>query len=242
MIHIYDSIIQETQDVLGTAGDVFPVVPAMAWTMVPVQPLILEQEKRMELGRPPNPGVEYTLMTGEELSGGNLVRIIGPDLQDITGRGGCFGEIVLLKVEGLDGADLFSQIKRLEHMKYKMAFDGYMARISAEQHRKNIRVGKEAYKRGISLEKVGYATINAYLKNPAIKGVQVIYLTEDAGYFARLTGLAKKTADVTNAMNKLKDYFTMDCRHCGLKPICDTVEGMRELHQKQIEGSGKEQV
>ena len=45
MIHYYDSIIQETLDVLGSAGEVFPADPAKAWASVPSQPLILEQEK-----------------------------------------------------------------------------------------------------------------------------------------------------------------------------------------------------
>ena len=243
MIHYYDSIIQETLDVLGSAGEVFPADPAKAWASVPSQPLILEQEKKLELGRAPAPSVEYTLMTGRELAGGNLVRIIGPDLHGITGQSGCFGEIVMLQVEGLDGNDPFSQIKRLEHMKYKLALDGYMARISAEQNRKNIRVGKEAFRRGISLERIGNAAISAYMKNPMIKGAQVIYLTEDMGRFARLTRLARQTDDITNAMNKLKDYFTMDCSHCGLKAIWDTVEGMRELpHSRLGLGQGKEQV
>ena len=237
MIHFYDSIIQRTQEVLGTAGNVFPAASGQEWPAVSIQPLILEREKQIELGREPNTGLEYTLITEADSEQEDSVRLIGPDLYQMGCTEGCFGKIVFLKTTGINETDPFRQIKQLENMKYKMAFDGYMTRMSAEGHRENIRISKTAANHGISLERIGYSIIKEYKKNPLVKGVQIVFITADKGYFPQLLSLAKEADAVTNAMNKLKDYFSMDCQHCGLKPVCDTVEGMRELHQKQLSNS-----
>lgn len=234
MINFYDAIIEETLAVLGGAGRCFPASAGHAWQDVKLQPLILEKEAALELGRPPALSVEYTLMSEIPLAGGDQVRLIGPELSQLCGTSGCFGKIVLLQVDGIGEEDPFSQIKRIEHMKYRMAFDGYMTRISTQQHRENIRISKEAVRRGISLERIGCAMIREYRKSPLVKGAQVIFLTEDQGCFEPLLALAKRTSEVTDALNKLNHYFTMDCQHCGIKPVCDAVEGIRELHKRQL--------
>ena len=50
---------------------------------------------------------------------------------------------------------------------------------------------------------------------------------------------AKKANDITKTLTHILDGMATDCRSCNLKPICDEVEGMRELHFKQAKKDKK---
>ena len=41
---------------------------------------------------------------------------------------------------------------------------------------------------------------------------------------------AKKVDDITKTLSHILDGLPTDCGHCSLKPVCDEVEGMKELH------------
>lgn len=45
-----------------------------------------------------------------------------------------------------------------------------------------------------------------------------------------LAALAETIRSTTDALNHILDDVLLDCKSCNLKPICDQVEGMRELH------------
>ena len=46
----------------------------------------------------------------------------------------------------------------------------------------------------------------------------------------RLKPIAKKADDITKTLSHILDGLPTDCGHCQLKPVCDEVEGMREMH------------
>ena len=41
---------------------------------------------------------------------------------------------------------------------------------------------------------------------------------------------AKTVHDITLTLSKILEGMPTDCGHCALKPVCDEVEGMKELH------------
>ena len=41
---------------------------------------------------------------------------------------------------------------------------------------------------------------------------------------------AKKVHDITMTLSKILEGMPTDCTTCGLKDVCDEVEGLRELH------------
>ena len=43
---------------------------------------------------------------------------------------------------------------------------------------------------------------------------------------------AQQTDAVTGALNHILQGMPMNCKTCDLKTICDEVDGMRSLHQK----------
>ncbi|MDE5872919.1 MAG: carbon monoxide dehydrogenase, partial [Lachnospiraceae bacterium] len=79
---------------------------------------------------------------------------------------------------------------------------------------------------------LGRSLIDEYLKNPIVKSVQIIFITQ-FDKFDELLMLADKIKSTTSALNHILDNILFDCSTCNLKEICDEVEGMKELHMKK---------
>ena len=107
-----------------------------------------------------------------------------------------------------------------------------MIRTSAKAQKESVRVSKTAVRKGITFQKVGNLLISKFKENPAVSGVRVIFVTEDAVDFSSLEGLSRKNHGITETLNQVMNNLTFDCDTCNLKAICDEVEGMRELHFK----------
>ena len=86
------------------------------------------------------------------------------------------------------------------------------------------------FKNGISFEKVGNLLINKYKEISAVKNVKVIFVTDDNADFNSLISIAEKNNQITETLNHIMNNVNFDCSTCNLKPICDEVEGMKELH------------
>ena len=52
----------------------------------------------------------------------------------------------------------------------------------------------------------------------------------DSKLVEKLTPNAGKVDAITKTLTHILDGLPTDCGHCSLKPVCDEVEGMRELH------------
>ena len=72
--------------------------------------------------------------------------------------------------------------------------------------------------------------IRQYKKNPNILNVRMIFITAPDADYAQAKKLAKNTRDITMSLTKILEGMPTDCGSCSLKPICDEVEGMKELH------------
>jgi hypothetical protein len=159
------------------------------------------------------------------------VLLYGPDLKDI--HGDCdFARIVLLRVGVLDGDDekVYRTLKDIEFAKYHVYPEGYMVRISPESYREQVRVSRQALRRGISFQSVGASYIRAYKKNANVLNATVIFLTSPLFDYKAMRDMAKKAGDVTNTLTHILEGLPTDCSVCALKDVCDEVEGMKELH------------
>ena len=77
---------------------------------------------------------------------------------------------------------------------------------------------------------VGNDFIRQYKQNPNILAVKLIFITAPDADYAALEQEAKTVRDITMSLSKILEGMPTDCGSCNLKPICDEVEGMRELH------------
>ena len=163
------------------------------------------------------------------------ILVYGKDLNRISGSVP-FARIALIKVGALNGEgeedteQLFRAIQDIDFVKYHVYPKGYMIRSSSDSFREQVRVSKEAVRKGITFEQVGNSYIRQFKKNPAIKAVKMIFVTADDPDYAEMKKDAKKVRDITKTLSKILEGMSTDCHSCNLKEICDEVEGLKELH------------
>ena len=192
--------------------------------------IIFGRDTAFELGGSQKPCVS-TLAVSNDMHFSNQAYLVGRDLPQITGDSP-FGKIVLVEIdEQTDDDTAFNTVKELEQIKYKFYVRDFMTRASALNMREQIRVGKNAVKSGVSFADYGQKLIDTFLQNEKVKSVEVVFLTDFDGY-KELNSVAEKIKETTSALNHILDNVMFDCSTCNLKPICDEVEGMKELHQK----------
>jgi hypothetical protein len=104
-----------------------------------------------------------------------------------------------------------------------------MVRVSARSNQEQIRLSKNAIKRGISFARVGDLYIKKYKEVPGVKNVRVIFVT-DRDLVEKLMPNADKVDGITKTLTHILDGLPTDCGHCSMKSVCDEVDGMRELH------------
>ena len=230
---LYNSFIQDTEAMLGAPRAKWAYAERNAWKDTGESELVLMRDAAFELGGSGKGAVNFTCVTSDpNLIDTDEVLLYGSDLKEIKGDVP-FARIVVLGVDGISGEeqDAYNAIRNMEFVKYHVFPEGYMMRVSPESSREQIRVSKKAIKKGISFYKVGCDFIKQYKKNPNITNVRVIFITKNVD-FKTLHDTAKKIDDVTKTMNTILEGMPedLDCASCSFKPVCDEVEGLKELH------------
>ena len=104
-----------------------------------------------------------------------------------------------------------------------------MVRVSSQSNQEQVRIAKSALNKGINFAGVGAAYISKYKELDLVKKVRVIFITEKELVEALMPN-ADKVDAITKTLTHILDGLPTDCGHCSMKPVCDEVEGMRELH------------
>ena len=144
-----------------------------------------------------------------------------------------FARIVLLNINDLDDDVAYKSIKDLEYVKYEIIPKGYMIRASSFDKCEQVRVSRDAVSKGINFEIIGNAYINKLKASRHVNAARIIFITEEIPEFKELIELANKTESITKTLNHVLNDMNLNCNTCNLKPVCDEVEGMRDLHFKK---------
>jgi hypothetical protein len=232
-MELYNSLIGESKALLEKLPQQsWDYSARECWPANDSSELVLQKDAAYELGASGKGSANYVLFTSDEtLVNRDQVILCGRDLREI--KGDCdFARVVLLRIGVLDDDDeaVYRTLRDIEFAKYHVYPKGYMVRISPESYREQVRVSKEAVRRGVSFRAIGANYIAAYKQNPNVLNATVIFLTDPAADYAALKALAKKSADVTGTLTHIFEGLPTDCSVCALKDICDEVEGMKELH------------
>lgn len=233
---LYDNMIKDIMDLLPAEFREFPHKKTN-FKNVGKNSVLLKKDTAFELGGSQTRCVN-TLAITSTYRFENTVALYGPDLTEIKGDVP-FGKIVFAEVADVDNDtddDLFGEVKKLEAVRYSYCPEGFMARASAIDMREQIRVSKKAVKSKITFQDYGSAVIDEYLKNPIVKSVKVIFITE-GNVLGDLHTIAWRIKDTTSALNHILDNVLFDCSTCNLKAICDEVEGLKEIHMQQAKKS-----
>ena len=232
-MELYNSLINETKSLLESrSARIWDYNERDTWNDNGVSELVLQKDAAYELGAAGRGSANYVLFTSNSgLVDRDQVILYGKDLNEL--KGDCdFARIVLLRVGVLDEDDeaVYRTLKDIEFSKYHVYPEGYMVRMSPENYREQIRVSKNAIRRGISFRSVDMNYIREYKKDANVINATVIFTTDPAVDYEKLKTLAKKSADVTVTLTHILEGLPTDCSVCALKDICDEVEGMKELH------------
>ena len=220
----FDSLIKRAlENTQGLSEINYDYNPGNAWTDVGVNQVVLQKHSAFELK-----GTGFNLITSSPVKDG--ITVIGNDLADI--KKDCnFTRISIIQIEDTeDEQKLYNLIRKTEYVKYHYFPDGYMIRTSSRSHQEAVRVSKDAIKKGISFQNAGNLLINKYKENPAVRGVRVIFITSPEADHKAFEEIAQKNNAITETLNHIMNNVNFDCDTCNLKPVCDEVEGMRELH------------
>ena len=232
-MELYNSLIKESNSLLEKGRPrVWEYRPGDAWKDIGSSELVLQKDAAYELGAMGKGSANYVLFTSNpELVSKDQVLLYGADLGEIRGDVD-FARIVLLRVGLIDGDDeaVYRTLKDIEFAKYHVYPEGYMVRMSPESYREQVRVSKQALKKGVSFKNIGANYITAYKKDPNVLNATVIFVTAPGYDYGAMKKLAKKANDVTGTLTHILEGLPTDCSVCALKDICDEVEGMKELH------------
>ena len=232
-MELYNSLIKESNSLLEKGSPrVWEYRPGDAWKDIGSSELVLQKDAAFELGAMGKGSANYVLFTSSpELVDKDQILLYGADLGEIKGEVD-FARIVLLRVGLIDGDDeaVYRTLKDIEFAKYHVYPEGYMVRMSPESYREQVRVSKQALKKGVSFKNIGANYITAYKKDPNVLNATVIFVTAPDYDYGAMKKLAKKANDVTGTLTHILEGLPTDCSVCALKDICDEVEGMKELH------------
>lgn len=235
---LHDDLISEALGLLAPLGFTeLPCGGGLAARQGDPNELILKRDTAFELGEGSFPSVSITAITqSEELVPKDSVELCGPDLDNI--RGDCaFARITLLRTDDVfekgDQA-AYALVKKLETEKFRVGAQGYMMRPSAMTNREQVRVSQKAVKAGLRFQGVGNLLVERYRQDRHVRAVRVIFVTLPKAPYRELDRLADQISGRTKALNHALADVSMDCRACEWKPVCDTVDGMKELHQRQL--------
>ena len=231
---LFNSYINETLEQLGAPKQKWAYSERDAWKDTGASELVMMKDAAYELGGSGKAAVNFTCVTDDHsLVTGDEILLYGPDLKDIKADS-TFARIVFLGVKEIskDEQEAFNTIQNMEFVKYHVFPEGYMNRVSPESYREQVRVSKQAIRKGISFKSVGADYIKQYHTNPNIQSVKIIFVTDPSVDYAKFTETAKKVNEVTKTMNKILEGLPedLDCASCSFKPVCDEVEGLKELH------------
>lgn len=205
------------------------------WQDAGKQNLVLRGEMAYELGAGTLPAVSFLGVTSsKELVPTDDAILYGQDLSRIT-TDSPYARITLLRIEDEligKGEAIYDAMRIFTNTRYQVNPKGFMSRISTSSNHEPVRVSKTALENGLSFGKVARLFLDAYKANSAVIAAQVIFVTLPDFNYNELVRLARKNDEITAALDHILRDVNMDCSSCKLQPICNEVEGMKELHFK----------
>jgi hypothetical protein len=234
-MELFNGVMEETLQLLsGFPGKRWDYDENLCWEDLHESELVLTRDRAFELGGG-NYGLNLTCVTTSSLQvDRDEILLYGQDLDAIK-EDADYARLSFLRIAspGEDDETVYKAIRDIEFVKYHVFPRGFMVRINSEDCREQVRVSRRAVKAGISFKAVGFDFIKKYLEKPLVKNVKIIFVAGKGFDYQSLEKKAKTAADITNALTHIMEGLDLGCSSCALKPVCDEVEGMRELHFRQ---------
>lgn len=234
---LYDKIINDSLMLLENSGRFIKINndKNINWELEKEQKIIFQKDMYYELGGAGLPAVNGIAFTSK-IDFEDSIYLCGEDLNQIEED--CpYARITIINVDDnawIDNQKAYNAMQRIDYTRYHVYPKGFMMRISTATGREPVRISREAIENGLDFQKVGSLFINAYHKHREVNAVKLIFITDRKFPYSKLVEKTDKMEEITNSLDKIFNNLVMDCRSCNLKPVCDEVEGMRELHKAAV--------
>ena len=199
--------------------------------------LLFRSDTAFELGGGGKYAVESTMFTSFSKAEDEVL-LFGKDLNEIT-EDVSFAHLTFIQLEEKSEENLhYEQLKSIGFTVFQLYPKGYHIRISPSAGREQVKVSKEALKRKppLSFMNIGCSLIKLLKEQDDVAYVKTVFITCPDVDYPALAALARKAKRIIDAVQKTLQLDELDCAACKMKPICDEVEGLRELHfQKEKE-------
>lgn len=231
---LYDSTIKKSLELAGS--QLTPLSQTSLWKNLDEKVFIFPGDSAVELGASDKDSsylIAYT--TEENLVNKDEILLRGKDIKDLKGDEP-FARIAILLIDDSKHQDeqkIYRFLRDIEYKRYKVNPDGYMIRVNTNKLREGARVSKAAVKKGISFADVGKILQDAYKQDENVKAVKQIFITDPSFDFETFAGVAKLNEGITVTLDHILKNLKMDCNTCSFKDICDTIEGMRDIHKRE---------
>lgn len=235
-MELFNGVMKETLELFsGFSGKRWDYDESLCWEDLHESELVLARDRAFELGGGGKQGLNFTCVTTSPLPvDRDEILLYGQDLDAIK-EDADYARLSFLRIAspGEDDETVYKAIRDIEFVKYHVFPRGFMVRINSEDCREQVRVSSGAVKAGISFKTVGFDFIKKYREKPLVKNVKIIFVAGRGFDYRSLEKKAKTAANITNALTHIMEGLDLSCSSCVLKPVCDEVEGMRELHFRQ---------
>lgn len=224
-MEFFDSLIDSFTAECSKLPSVSFPCSCVKWNENEYSKVILQREAACELD-----GTGFNMITNKCIEDG--VVCIGDDIAAISSK--CnFARVCIIELDDCqDEQQLYNLIRKIEYVKYHFFPEGYMIRTASRSHKEAVRISKAAVKNGLSFSVIGNMLIEKMKALPSVKAVRVYFITDSSFDYALAEELACKNNSITETLNHIINSVKFDCDTCNLKPICDEVDGMKELHFK----------
>lgn len=204
--------------------------------------LLFRSDTAYELGGSGKAAVESVLF-GALPQGRDEVLLYGKDLCELSGDSP-FAHLTLIQLKTKSEDELrYEQLKTIGFSVFQLYPAGYHIRMSPSAGREQVRVARVALETAppLSFLNVGCSLIRLLKAHEDVAAVKTVFVTNPDVDYAALAVLARKAKQITEAVQHTLTPDTLDCASCKMKPICDEVDGLRELHfQKEKERTRRE--
>jgi len=207
---------------------------ALHWPRGEAQ-IIFNTDTAVELGDPRSESASFIIWTDDNRRVKNgQITLIGPELNECSQDKLSFGKIVKVQVHGFTDENAYERYQEMNTQKFKTNLEGYMLRAVPQENKEWSRVSKKALRSGFSLQHLGNELIRDLLSLEYVDGVEIIFITSGREAVQMVKPIGEKAAKVTAAMNKMFENLEFDCASCNFADVCKEVDGLREMHQKNL--------
>ncbi len=236
-MNLYDSLIKEALKLFeGKEMISFPL--ESSFPSQKQKEFIFPEDAQVELGGMKDSSYFMGYTSNSDYIQKDEILLLGKDLSSLP-KETPFAHLsfFLIDEEGKKDQDIYRLFRNLEYSRYKVSPIGFMLRINTNSLKEGGRVSKKAVQKGISFKDIGMSFLQEYKKEKSLRHVKQIFVTDPSFDYKKLLSLQKEAEGITVAFDHVLKTLKMDCRTCSFKEICDTVEGMREMHQKELDGN-----